>query len=108
MMVTGIMLHWLHQLEAGSGTGGAAHSTPASFFSLSSSSSTDLSTTPPLRTAGSETDRTVMRGLRSTPVSSALIASMGFFLACGGKRAVGAGVLQTRWMQTGGLGHLAC
>ena len=55
--------------------------TPASLRSLSTSSSTLLTSTPPLRTGGSTTCSTVSRGFTSTPVSSIFSVSMGFFFA---------------------------
>ena len=55
--------------------------TPASFLSLSTSSATDSTFTPPSRFAGSVTLSVVRRGATSTPRSSGLISSMGFFFA---------------------------
>ena len=53
----------------------------ASFFSLSTSSATFSTFTPALRSAGSVTFNTLRRGVTSTPSSSGVILSIGFFFA---------------------------
>ena len=60
---------------------GLHHSTPASFFSLPTSSATEPTFAPPLRAGGSLVLRTVSRGVTSTPKSAGVFSSMGFFLA---------------------------
>ena len=55
--------------------------TLASFFSLSTSSATDPTMTPAWRLAGSSTLSVVRRGVTSTPRSSGVSSSMGFFFA---------------------------
>ena len=55
--------------------------TRASFFSLSTSSSTEPTLTPPWRFAGSSTLSVMRRGVTSTPRSSGVTTSIGFFFA---------------------------
>lgn len=59
-----------------------SYSTLASFFSLSTSSSTVLTITPALRDAGSATDLVVRRGDTSTPILSIGRLSIFFLRAC--------------------------
>ena len=56
-------------------------STPASFFSFETSSATSATMTPALRAAGSVVFTTVSRGATSTPKSSGVLVSSGFFFA---------------------------
>src|SRR5690348_2629348 len=53
--------------------------TRASFFSLSTSSATEPTLIPPWRFAGSSTLRVTRRGVTSTPNSSGVIGTIGFF-----------------------------
>src|SRR5260370_6107639 len=55
--------------------------TRASFFSLSTSSATEPTLTPPWRLAGSSTLSVIRRGVTSTPSSSGVIGTIGFFFA---------------------------
>src|ERR687890_245190 len=55
--------------------------TRASFFSLSTSSVTEPTLTPPERFAGSSTFKVTRRGVTSTPSSSGVIVAIGFFFA---------------------------
>src|SRR5690606_34208159 len=55
--------------------------TPASFFSLSTSVATSGTLTPAVRFGGSVTLRTLMRAAMSTPKSSGVWTSSGFFYA---------------------------
>src|SRR6185437_16739551 len=55
--------------------------TPASFFSLDTSSPTSLTLTPPLRPGGSVVFNTSRRGATSTPVSATFFSAIGFFFA---------------------------
>ena len=55
--------------------------TPASFLSLSTSSSTSATLRPPARAGGSSTVKVSSRGATSTPSSSTAIWSIGFFFA---------------------------
>ena len=55
--------------------------TPASFFSLSTSSATVFTLTPPLRLGGSSTFSVFSRGATSTPSASGVSISIGFFFA---------------------------
>ena len=61
--------------------GSRHHKTPASPRSFSINSSTLLTTLPPLRAGGSVTWRICSLGRASTPVSSSLRTSIGFFFA---------------------------
>src|SRR5690606_32397831 len=54
---------------------------PASFLSFSTSSATLPTLTPALRVGGSEVFRTLRRGVMSTPKSSGVFTSSGFFFA---------------------------
>src|SRR5262249_37406990 len=55
--------------------------TPASVFSLETSSATSFTLTPALRPAGSVVLRISRCGVRSTPVSDAFFSAIGFFFA---------------------------
>src|SRR5207248_1743275 len=55
--------------------------TRASFFNLSISSATEPTLTPPWRLAGSSTFKVTSRGAASTPSSSGVIVTIGFFFA---------------------------
>src|SRR6201996_8656859 len=55
--------------------------TPASFFSLDTSSATSLTLTPPLRPGGSDVFTTSRRGVTSTPPSAPAFSAIGFFFA---------------------------
>src|SRR5436190_14414258 len=57
------------------------HYRTPSAFSRSSSSLTDATFTPPPRLGGSDTFRTLRRGVISTPRSAGDFSSIGFFLA---------------------------
>ena len=55
--------------------------TRASSLSLSTSSATEPTLTPPCRFAGSSTFKVTSRGVTSTPSCSGVMISIGFFLA---------------------------
>ncbi len=55
--------------------------TRASFFNLSTSSATEPTLIPPWRLAGSSTLSVMRRGVTSTPSSSGVIGTIGFFFA---------------------------
>ncbi len=57
------------------------YKTPASFFSLSTSSATLLTLMPALRPPGSSVFKTFSRGFMSALKSAAVFSSSGFFLA---------------------------
>ena len=55
--------------------------TEASFLNLSMRSDVESTKTPALRVEGSSTFTTLLRGVKSTPVSSTVSTSIGFFFA---------------------------
>src|SRR5258708_6096045 len=59
----------------------AGHDSTPSALSLSSSSDTLATFTPPPRLGGSDTFSTLKRGVTSTPKSAGDFSSIGFFLA---------------------------
>src|SRR5262249_22721823 len=78
----GVQRRRLHRLVIVLGDDKDRHQiTRASFFSLSTSSVTEPTLTPPCRFAGSSTFSVARRGVTSTPSSSGVIEAIGFFFA---------------------------